>query len=129
MKKKKNETDEECSARYLANHYRWLEKSGNKEKRNLTDKKSRADRFRRWQQAHPEKVRLKSATERATRLQRIPPWADLKVIEEFYNACPKGYHVDHVIPLRGKTVSGLHVITNLQYLTDIENLKKSNKFE
>lgn len=129
MRKKPNETDEECRARYRANHKRWLEKPGNKKKKYACDKNTQSERFKRWQKSHPEQVRLKSATERAMRLQRIPPWADLEAIQLFYLACPKGCHVDHIIPLRGKLVSGLHVSENLQYLTIKENLEKGNKFE
>lgn len=60
-------------------------------------------------------------------IERTPAWAELLVIQKFYNACPEGYHVDHIIPLRGKDVSGLHVIENLQYLTAKENLIKGNR--
>lgn len=57
-----------------------------------------------------------------------PPWANLVKIKEIYNNCPIGYHVDHIIPLRGKNISGLHVETNLQYLPAKDNLEKSNKY-
>lgn len=50
-------------------------------------------------------------------------------IKEFYANCPEGYEVDHIIPLRGVTVSGLHVISNLQYLLKEDNRVKSNKFD
>jgi len=68
----------------------------------------------------------------ASRKQRVkdvtPKWADLNIIREFYKNCPKGYHVDHQIPINGVNVTGLHVIDNLQYLTAEENLKKSNRY-
>lgn len=60
--------------------------------------------------------------------QATPPWADMKAIRAFYLACPKGYHVDHIVPINGKTVSGLHVLENLQYLTAFENCSKRNSF-
>jgi hypothetical protein len=126
--KKLIETDEERRLRLNANHARWLAKPGNKKKKYRSDKNTQSERFRRWQENNRDKVRLKNANERAMRLQRLPSWADKSSIKEFYLNCPDGYHVDHIIPLKGKYISGLHVLGNLQYLPAAENLSKSNKF-
>jgi len=71
----------------------------------------------------------KAAKRHAAKLRRTPCWSESEAILEFYKNCPEGYHVDHIIPLQGKTVSGLHVLENLQYLTAKENLSKSNSYE
>ena len=75
----------------------------------------------------PEFTRASSAKYRAAKIQRTVSF-DQKGIENFYNNCPEGYHVDHIIPLQGVNVSGLHVLSNLQYLPAVDNLKKNNKY-
>jgi len=67
-------------------------------------------------------IKYKTRRELAT-----PPWADLDIIARVYE-CAEDCHVDHIIPLQGEYVCGLHVENNLQYLSVEENLRKSNKF-
>jgi len=71
---------------------------------------------------------LKSMHRRKHILIRIPKWANLEKIREIYKKSKKGYHVDHIIPLQGKNVSGLHVENNLRIIKATSNLSKGNKF-
>jgi hypothetical protein len=58
-----------------------------------------------------------------------PKWCDRASLNDFISSCPEGYHVDHIIPLRGETVWGLNIPENLQYLPAQENLLKHNKID
>lgn len=81
-----------------------------------------------FQRENREVYARNSANYRARKLRACPKWADLDKISEMYEKCPLGFHVDHIIPLQGVLVCGLHVESNLQYLKAVDNLKKSNKF-
>ena len=91
-----------------------------------------------WQKENPEKVNAYAMQRRTAKLQRMPPWltdAQKQEIEDFYFAAkelekifPWKQHVDHIVPLRGKTVLGLHVPWNLQILPATENIIKNNRF-
>lgn len=73
----------------------------------------------------------------AAKMQRTPKWLtedDVWVMREAYKLARMrtklfgfSWHVDHVLPLQGKTVSGLHVPTNLQIIPWLDNVKKHNK--
>ena len=70
-------------------------------------------------------------------LQRTPKWLtvdDIWMMREAYSLAQLRtemfgftWHVDHVLPLQGKTVSGLHVPQNLQVIPWFDNLSKANK--
>jgi len=76
-----------------------------------------------------------TAKRRAIKLKASPLWADdIKIKQIYLERINKEfktggkYHVDHIIPLQGKNVCGLHIENNLQILPASENIKKSNKF-
>ena len=78
--------------------------------------------------SHVQESVAKNALYRSNKIKATPKWANIQAISEFYNSCPKGWHVDHIIPLKGKNVCGLHVVSNLQYLSAKDNISKGNKF-
>ena len=80
------------------------------------------------------KVLATKANRRARLKNAMPKWVNKKDVEYIYKKTVekslrygKPYHVDHIIPLCGKYVSGLHVPWNLRIISAQENMKKSNK--
>tara|TARA_R110000796_G_C14372174_1_gene414147 strand:+ start:54 stop:644 length:591 start_codon:yes stop_codon:yes gene_type:complete len=76
------------------------------------------------------------AKRRAQKLQATPAWADQDAIKAIYAEAQRlqetlgiEFHIDHIVPLQGELVCGLHVESNLQVIPAILNLKKSNKFK
>lgn len=120
---------------------RWYEANRNK-RRETRQRWHEANRdkhredVRNWREANPDKMNAYAAKRRAAKLQRTPSWLTpehLSEIETFYTAAVafklytgQEYHVDHIVPLQGKTVSGLHVPWNLQVILAADNLKKTN---
>ena len=87
-----------------------------------------------WKDSHPAERRESCRTRQAAKLQRTPVWADQAATLSIYEECERRnqetgikHVVDHIIPLQGERASGLHVASNLQILTEQENLSKGNK--
>jgi hypothetical protein len=80
-----------------------------------------------WDRRNQKSRNAIEAKRRASKLCATPSWANLEAIKEIYLRCPKGFHVDHIYPLQGKNVCGLHTVENLQLLPAADNLRKSNK--
>jgi hypothetical protein len=87
---------------------------------------------------NPAIVLANTVKRRLAKLHRTPSWLtteDHWMIEQAYELAVLraklfgfSWHVDHVIPLQGKLVSGLHTPYNLQVIPGIENVRKSNTF-
>lgn len=124
-----------CKNCYKDRAKKWA--AENKERRLEIVKKSRensnvwADYRNKWKSLNGQ-----SAEARAMKWKRTPKWItkdDLWLIREAYSLAKLRekllgikWHVDHIIPLRGKTVCGLHVPYNIQVIPAVINLKKSN---
>jgi hypothetical protein len=87
-------------------------------------------------QANPALYNSHTAKRRSAKLQRTASWADQDAIKAIYAEAQRlqevlgiPMHVDHMVPLRGELVSGLHVESNLQVIPAALNLRKSNKFK
>jgi len=97
-----------------------------------------AARDAKYAKANPGKINAKTARRHAAKLQRTPPWLTKEQraeIEAIYVLCAERtrvtgvpHAVDHILPLQGRTVSGLHIAANLQIITASENCRKHNKF-
>lgn len=85
-------------------------------------------RAKSWRSRNPQAVCAQSALRRARKL-RATLLGFEKELLEFYLNCPTGMHVDHIVPLAGRDICGLHVPWNLQYLNGPANQRKRNRFD
>jgi hypothetical protein len=84
-----------------------------------------------YRRENPGKELEKSRRYQIAKKNAVPKWITREQISDMiriYENCPKDCEVDHIVPLQGRNVRGLHVPWNLQYLTVAENRKKSNKY-
>jgi hypothetical protein len=90
-----------------------------------------------WKEANKTQVLADNKVRRRKHRDATPPWLTRKQkseIRQLYQIAitmtqttGEQYVVDHIVPLRGEEVCGLHVPWNLRVITQEENLKKSNK--
>lgn len=90
-----------------------------------------------WKEKNVVWVRADTKARRRKHRDATPPWisrqqkADIRQLYQIAITMTKTtgeqYVVDHIVPLRGEDVCGLHVPWNLRVITQEENLKKSNK--
>lgn len=76
-----------------------------------------------------------TARRRSKKLHATVSWGDSISIRAFYKEAARltqetgiPHHVDHIVPLQGKNVSGLHWEGNMQILTASENSSKGNRY-
>lgn len=88
----------------------------------------------RWLKENKDRVNARNARRVASRLKATPSWANQLAIQEFYKRAAFltkitgiKHEVDHLYPLQGELVCGLHCEANLQILTKTENIRKKNR--
>lgn len=93
---------------------------------------------KKWREENKGKKNADTAKRHAAKLQRIPKW--LTADEKERTACyyqlaamrtmesGHDWHVDHIVPMRGESVSGLHVPWNLRVIPAQENMSKGNRY-
>ena len=88
-----------------------------------------------WVAENRDRKRALVNARRKRVLRQSPPWADREKLTGYYRLAQLmsfspnlKFHVDHVIPLKGENVSGLHCESNLQLLPEKENIRKSNHY-
>lgn len=81
-----------------------------------------------WHKKHRDKGAKRSGKRRADKRQAVPIWFEADAVANVYKKAQEfGFQVDHIVPLKGKTVCGLHCWANLQLLDGSLNASKNNR--
>lgn len=118
------------AAAYRRRHPEYLERQNDRLKQLRIERPDAFQRYERTKyQRHYAKIVQRVRLRDMALEQRTPTWANREAIDAIYaEARRTNMTVDHIVPLRGKTVSGLHVESNLQLLTHEQNARKGNRF-
>lgn len=128
----------DCRAKVKKAHYLLNAEKMKAEKRGHYLKNAERIRERRKTDRAPRdpvKNLIYTRSRQIAKLNRTPKWADRDKIGEIYRdaaefkAAGLAVHVDHIIPLRAKLASGLHVHQNLTIKLAAWNDSKGNKYE
>lgn len=118
--------DERKPGKRAAAAKRWAEENPEK----------RYEVARNWRLANLDRCASYASKRRAAELSAMPPWANMLAIQAFYEEARRlteetgvPYHVDHIVPLQGNGVCGLHVETNLRVIPGPENVRKRAKVD
>lgn len=138
---------DEVIERVRANYYKDLDKSRQRARDYAeSHKKEAVERAKKWKENNPERAKLNDANRdpvklhsakakyRAAKRQACPPWVDhdhMARIHDVYRLRRKVseqtgvvHEVDHIVPLQGKTVCGLHVWWNLRVIPKEDNNRR-----
>ena len=129
-KKWANRTPEDIAEKKIADRKSYEKHREERERKNkeyrAKHRKERLVKVTEWRKNNIELVRLYARNYQARRKGRVVEWTDWDNIREFELNKPNGMTTDHIIPISGKLVWGLHVSWNLQYLPPHENFTKLN---
>jgi hypothetical protein len=121
----------ECKKDYYKNNVEKIKEKSKEYRKNNSEKIK--EYFKEYHKHNIDNHRVRGAKRRASKKNATPFWSNITHIKQIYADAIRlekstgiKYHTDHIVPLQGKTVCGLHVPDNLRNITYLENCSKHN---